>query len=108
MDVISLHRFGFDGRWPLLGTALTQEQAAHPSAMPGGHPQPMMATAGTERLPCGVWTSLAELEGLDVLVAQFPDGMDPDEFIRKRGAPAMELALQDALEPTAFKIKSLR
>ena len=107
MDVISLHRFGFDEAVASLGTALTPEQAKLIKRYAG---EVILAydgdSAGQKATLRGL-DILAE-QGLNVRVAQFPDGMDPDEFIRKRGAPAMELALQDALELTAFKIKSLQ
>ena len=98
MDAVSLRRHGVEGVVATLGTALTAEQAG------------LMARYAPE-----IWLSYdgdsagqkATLRALDILEAQnararvilYPDGMDPDDFIRSRGAQAFRsLAPMDAFE----------
>ncbi len=98
MDAVSLRRHGVEGVVATLGTALTPEQAS------------LMARYAPE-----IWISYdgdsagqkATLRALDILEAQnvrarvilYPDGMDPDDFMRAQGAQAFaQLAPMDAYE----------
>ena len=95
---VSLRRHGVEGVVATLGTALTPEQAS------------LMARYAPE-----IWISYdgdsagqkATLRALDILEAQnvrarvilYPDGMDPDDFMRAQGAQAFaQLAPMDAYE----------
>ena len=89
MDTVSLRKYGVQGVVATLGTALTEEQAR------------LMKRYAPE-----VWISYdgdaagqkAALRALDILDAQampakvidYPEGMDPDEFIRARGLAGFE------------------
>ena len=89
MDTVSLRKYGVKGVVATLGTALTEEQAR------------LMKRYAPE-----VWISYdgdaagqkAALRALDILDAQgipakvidYPDGMDPDDFIRARGLEGFE------------------
>lgn len=84
MDVVSLTQFGVTGVCATLGTALTNEQAQllHRFA-----PKVYLGYDGDSA------GQHAILRGLDILAAEnvparvldFPDGLDPDEFIRRDG-----------------------
>ena len=92
MDVISLRCAGVEGVVATLGTALTEEQAR------------LM-----KRLAPEVWISYdgdaagrkAALRALDIFapmgvparVIDYPDGMDPDDFIKARGLEGFEALL---------------
>ena len=89
MDVVSLTQFGIEGVVATLGTSLTAEQArllkryvkevwiAYDGDEPGQH--------AIERA-----IDIFQQEALPAKVLFFPDGLDPDEFIRKMGKEAFE------------------
>jgi DNA primase len=94
-DVVSLHARGVPGAVAPLGTAFTVEQ---------GKLIKRFATSVTflfdadkagrkaviaSRQPC-------REAGLSARVASLPDGMDPDEFSKKRGAEGMQAVLRAA------------
>jgi DNA primase len=94
-DVLSLHARGIDNVVAPLGTAFTQEQAAQIrrytqralllfDADSAGRRASIAA-----REPC-------QAEGLLARVATLPDGTDPDDFVRTRGADALRAALKSA------------
>lgn len=94
-DVVSLHAHGVDNAVAPLGTAFTQEQAAQIRRYT--HRVTLLFDADTAgrkasiaaREPC-------QAEGLLARVASLPDGTDPDEFVRQRGADALRAALKSA------------
>ena len=87
MDVVALSQYGIEGVAATLGTALTPEQARLLNRFA---PQVLLAYDGDSA------GQNAILRGLDVLeeanvparVLVFPDGLDPDEFIRQEGIEA--------------------
>jgi DNA primase len=84
MDVIACHQFGVVNAVASLGTALTPDQAR---ALLRNTYQVAIAYDGDTA------GSMAALRGLDVLgdfgaqvrVVNFPEGLDPDEYLRKYG-----------------------
>ncbi len=102
MDVIALRRAGVAGVVATLGTALTEEQARL-----------------IKRRADEVWVSYdgdaagqkAILRALDIFEAQgmrarvlsFPDGMDPDDFIRARGAKGFDEL--KPMDPVAYRMQ---
>ena len=104
MDVVSLTQFGIDGVCATLGTALTTEQARliHRYA-PCVHLAYDGDAAGQHAI----------LRGLDILkeasvpsrVLDFPEGLDPDEFVRKYGAEAFNSL--PSLSPETYRIRRL-
>ena len=105
MDVIALSQFGVPGVVATLGTALTVEQA---HLLKRYAPVVYLAYDGDKA------GQNAILRGLDILreagvparVLDFPDGQDPDEFIRARGAEAF--AALPVLSPEAYRLRRLR
>ena len=105
MDVVSVSQAGIPGAVATLGTALTNEQAR---LLKRYAPQVYLAYDGDEAGQHAIERGLDILESEDVpcRVLYFPDGQDPDEFIRAKGAEAFE-ALRP-MQPTAFRMQRLR
>lgn len=102
MDVVSLVQAGVKGVCATLGTALTVEQAR---LLKRYAPEIWVAYDGDAAGQHAILRALTifEDEGVHARVLDFPDGMDPDEFVRARGAQAV-----DALTPvdaTAYRMK---
>jgi DNA primase len=102
MDVTALSQFGVEGVAATLGTALTPEQARLLSRFA---PEVWLAydgdAAGRRAILRGL-TVLAEA-GVPTRVLDFPDGLDPDEFIRQAGREAF-----DALKPISGVVYRMR
>ena len=105
MDVVAISQAGVTGAVATLGTALTNEQAR---LMKRFAPEVHLAYDGDEAGQHAIERGLEILEGEDVpaKVFFFPDGLDPDEFIRQRGLDAFQ-ALRP-MTPTAFRMQRLR
>lgn len=89
MDVLALNQYGITGAVATLGTALTPEQAR---LMKRYAPQVWIAYDGDEAGQMAAMRALEvyEQEFIPASVLQFPDGLDPDELLRQRGAAAFE------------------
>ena len=106
MDVISLHKAGFDMAVASMGTSLTSVQAK-------------LLKNYCERIyisydgdGAGQKATLRGLDilseaGLNVKVVQLPDGLDPDDVIKKHGAEFYKKLLNEAVTLTRFKINNL-
>ena len=85
MDVVSLSQFGVDGACATLGTSLTEDQAR---LLRRFAPEVWLAydgdAAGQNAILRGL--DIFEKEGIPARVLVFPDGLDPDEFVRRDGA----------------------
>lgn len=100
MDVIALVEAGFEGAVAPLGTAITEDQLRLLWRL---HPEPLVMldgdTAGIRAALRLIDLSLPLLEaGQALRFVILPEGMDPDDLIRARGAQAMQIAL-DGAEP---------
>ena len=89
MDVISLRQAGVTGVCATLGTALTSEQAQLIRRMV---PEVWVSYDGDSAGQHAILRALQifEQEQLPARVLDFPEGMDPDEFIRARGLEGFE------------------
>jgi DNA primase len=99
MDVIALAEAGFRGAVAPLGTAVTEEQL---SLLWRLHPEPVVAldgdAAGLRAAQRVIDLALPRLEaGRGLRFALLPDGQDPDDLLRARGAGAMQAILDEAL-----------
>lgn len=105
MDVVSLTQFGVQGVCATLGTALTAEQAR---LLRRFAPTVFLAydgdSAGQHAILRGL--DILEQEGVPARVLDFPDGLDPDEFIRRDGAEGF--AALPALSPAAYRLSRLK
>lgn len=99
VDVIALVVAGFAGAVAPLGTALTEE---HLQMMWRVVPEPVLCfdgdAAGVKAAQRGIDLALPLLEpGQSLKFALLPEGQDPDDLIRNRGASAMQAVLDEAL-----------
>ena len=105
MDVVSLTQFGVTGVCATLGTALTSEQAR---LLKRFAPQVYLGydgdSAGQHAILRGL--DILEQENVPARVLDFPDGLDPDEFIRRDGAEGF--AKLPAISPAAYRLRRLR
>ena len=107
MDVISLVEAGFENVVASMGTALTKDQARIIKrftndvyiSYDGDFAGQKAAIRGLEIL---------RDEGLDVKVISLPDGMDPDDVIKKQGKDAYAKLIEDAKLLIDFKLDILR
>ena len=84
MDVIAMTQAGVEGVCATLGTALTQEQAR---LLKRWAPEVWVSYDGDAAGQHAILRALDifEDEDLPARVLDFPDGMDPDEYIRSQG-----------------------
>ena len=105
MDVVSLTQFGVTGVCATLGTALTPEQA---KLLKRFAPMVYLSYDGDNAGQNAIMKGLGVLEEADVpaRVLQFPDKLDPDEFIRRDGIEGFERL--PALTPESYRMGRLR
>ena len=105
MDVVSLTQFGVEGVCATLGTALTSEQAR---LLKRFAPQVYLGydgdSAGQHAILRGL--DILEQENVPARVLDFPDGLDPDEFIRRDGAEGFRNL--PAISPSAYRLRRLK
>ncbi|MBR2661087.1 MAG: DNA primase [Clostridia bacterium] len=105
MDVVSLTQFGVEGVCATLGTALTAEQAR---LLKRYAPQVYLGydgdSAGQHAILRGL--EILEQENVPARVLDFPDGLDPDEFIRRDGAEGFRKL--PAISPAAYRLRRLK
>ena len=105
MDVVSLTQFGVTGVCATLGTALTNEQAR---LLKRFAPKVYLSydgdSAGQHAILRGL--DILEAEGIPARVLDFPDGLDPDEFIRRDGLEGFEKL--PVLSPASYRMRRLK
>ena len=105
MDVVSLTQYGIPGVCATLGTALTNEQAR---LLKKYAPQVYLAydgdSAGQHAILRGL--EILEQENVPARVLDFPDGLDPDEYIRRDGAEGFRAL--PAISPAAYRLRRLK
>ena len=105
MDVVSLTQFGVEGVCATLGTALTAEQAR---LLKRYAPQVYLGydgdSAGQHAILRGL--EILEQENVPARVLDFPDGLDPDEFIHRDGAEGFRKL--PAISPAAYRLRRLK
>ncbi|MDE0850379.1 DNA primase [Yoonia sp.] len=99
MDVIALSEAGFTSCVAPLGTAITENQLRMMWRM---SPEPIIAldgdTAGLRAAMRVIDIALPLLEaGQSVRFALMPEGMDPDDVIKQKGAGAMQALIDQAI-----------
>ncbi len=107
IDVVSLHKAGFDTAVASMGTAFTPEQAK------------LIKRFSDKVYICYDGDKAgqnATIKGLDILaennlnvkVVSLPDGLDPDDVIKNYGASGYKKLLDKALPLTEYKIDYIR
>jgi DNA primase len=98
MDTIALSEAGFPATVAPLGTAITEDQLRLIWRL---HNEPILALDGDK---AGINAALRVVDlalplleaGQGLRFALLPDGLDPDDLIKARGAPAMQAVLDGA------------
>lgn len=107
MDVIALCQFGIKNVVASLGTAFTQQQA---KLLKRYAEEIIIAydpdAAGESATIRGL--SMLEKEGCNVKILSFPEGMDPDDFIRKKGAEQFNKLLKKSHTLIDYRIISAK
>jgi DNA primase len=108
LDVVSAWQAGVENAVASLGTAFTPEQAAKLRRMAGrlilAYDGDAAGETATRRA-----IDIAQEAGLDVRIAVFPDGQDPDDYIRHAGAAAFQDLLRHrTLTVVQYLIQRLR
>lgn len=107
MDVIALHKAGFDTAVASMGTSLTYQQAKQ---LKNYSDKVIISydgdSAGQKATMRGL--DILRESGLTVKVAKMPEGKDPDEVINEQGRDAYMKILEDALPLTQYKLDMLR
>ncbi len=105
-DVIGLFEAGVTNAVASLGTALTQQQARllkrYVSNVYIAYDGDAAGQNATIR-----GLDILTAEGLSVRVIVFPNGQDPDEFVRKNGKEGFDRLKEDALALNAFKLEAM-
>ena len=105
-DHARLVSIGFAGTVATCGTALTEKQARNLKGMSDNiHICYDGDSAGSKAAVKAAETLLAQ--GAYPLIARFPEGMDPDDFVREKGKEAFEQLLGSSLDPVSFCISLL-
>ena len=106
MDTISLYQAGFKNVVASMGTSLTQEQAR----LIKRYTDTVLISydgdgAGQKANMRGL--EILKNEGLNVKVVPLPDGLDPDDVIKQRGAEGYRQCLDAAMPLIDYKLTSL-
>jgi DNA primase len=107
MDVISLSVHGVDNAVASLGTALTQQQAR----LAKRYAQNVYIaydgdSAGQNATLRGL--DILAHEGMSVKVIKFPEGLDPDDYIKKYGKAGFDKLKLQAEALNSFKLSVIR
>ncbi|MBP5194003.1 MAG: DNA primase [Clostridia bacterium] len=107
MDAVSLFSAGFKNVVASMGTSLTRDQAK----LVKRYTENVLISydgdfAGQKANIRGL--EILSAEGLNVKVVALPDGMDPDDVIKKMGADEYRKMLDGALPLVDFKLKILK
>ena len=105
MDVVSLTQFGVPGVCATLGTALTPEQAR---LLKRFAPKVYLGydgdSAGQNAILRGL--DILQAEDIPARVLDFPDKLDPDEFIRRDGIEGFNNL--PAISPETYRMRRLK
>ena len=106
MDTISLYQAGFKNVVASMGTSLTQEQAR----LVKRYADTVLISydgdgAGQKANMRGL--EILKGEGVNVKVVPLPDGLDPDDVIKQRGAEGYQKCLDSALPLIDYKLSVL-
>lgn len=106
MDQIALYQFGFEHCVATMGTAVTDDHLRSLSRYTRNLYVAFDAdSAGMNAVLRSV--GLFEEHDMKVRIVEVPEGLDPDDFVRQRGAPALEESLRESLSLVDFRIRQI-
>ena len=103
-DVLALHQAGFEEVVAVMGTAMTEQQAAELARLA---PNVYLALDADESGRKAALRAAGELEGrrdAAISVIRIPEGKDPDELLRTLGPEGFEQAIASAVTVPEFAI----
>ncbi|MCL2152501.1 MAG: DNA primase [Oscillospiraceae bacterium] len=107
IDVVAMHLRGFDCAVASLGTSLTAEQARlmsryTKSAIIAYDADEAGRKAALRAIP------ILEKTGMDVRVADLGNSKDPDEYLKKHGADALRLLIENCGNHIDYRLKEIQ
>lgn len=107
LDVVSMHQSGFNNAVACLGTALTRSHCLELSKLTKNIVLMLDGDGAGQKATLRSIDVLAQNSELSVKVAKLPEGLDPDEFLKKYGSEKMKELLSSAVESLDYQINSL-
>lgn len=106
MDAIALHQYGFDCAVASLGTSLTEE---HATLLSRYTEQVVLIYDGDQAGQNASQRAIPILEkaGLQIRVLRMRDAKDPDEFLKKFGADAFRVLLEEASNRVEYQLRAI-
>ena len=105
IDVIAMHKAGFNNTVACMGTALTKENA-HELKKLSNHVILMFDGDGAGQKATYRSLDILREEGFSVKVAMMPEKLDPDEILKTQGSQKINQIVENALDPMDFLIES--
>lgn len=106
-DVLALHDAGFEEAVAVMGTALTEQQAAELSRMAQRVYLSLDADESGRRAALRAAVALGKHKETETLVIEIPQGKDPDELIKNGGPEAFETAIAGAVTVAEFTVSQV-
>ncbi len=103
-DVLALHDAGFEEAVAVMGTAMTDQQAAELARMAPRVYLALDADSSGRKAALRAAEVLGAHRDTETLVIQIPEGKDPDELVRSGGPEAFERAIESAVTVSAFAV----
>lgn len=107
IDVIAMFKAGFKNTVACMGTAITP---FHAREIKRQVDKVLLCLDGDSAGQNAMYKAIDVLRGagLDVKVVRLPEGLDPDEFLKKYGADKLNKYLDNAMDCIEYKICSLQ
>ncbi len=103
MDAVSIHQAGFENAVALFGTALSQEQIKLLSRYTKEIVFALDAdAAGQNAVKKAI--DAAKESGVRIRILRIPEGKDPDEFIKTKGAASFKALIEGAVDDLEYKL----
>ncbi len=106
-DVLALHDAGFEEAVAVMGTAMTEQQAAELARMAPRVYLSLDADESGRRAALRAAAELGKHKDTDTLVIEIPQGKDPDELVKDGGPGAFEAAIASAVTVAEFTVSQV-
>lgn len=106
-DVLALHDAGFEEAVAVMGTAMTEKQAAELAHMAPQIHLALDADSSGRRAALRAAELLAGHRDVETRVIEIPDGGDPDELLRAGGPESFEAAISEAVGVDEFSVRQV-